>query len=269
MSHFFISIDGVNLHVTEAGTGTPLLFIHGLGGPLMWQKVVEPLSIRFRVIVPALPGFGESESASRMYTVQEHAGILKQVLQKLGIERASVVGISYGGQVAATLARFHPTFVERLVLVCCTGLMKAPLIVSNPLLRVFFSFIAKRFLLTNEKRLCKKGERSFYNLTNRPHDLCRKFYEQLMKPGHRDAWLNAARNSFFGGEGFKRLLSTISTPTLILWGENDNTVPPEHATEFHRLIPGSRVHLFKECAHSIPLEKPEEFCGVVREFIAL
>ena len=267
MSDQFISIDGVRIHVSVSGQGKPLMLIHGLGGPLMWQKVVEPLSSHFQIIMIDLPGFGDSEGPKRNYSVAEHADVCKQALHHLGLESASLAGISYGGQIAATFASLYPEMIEKLILSCCTGLMKPPLIVSNPVLRIVFSFIAKHFLLKNEKNLCKKGARSFYNIANRPPDLCKNFFVQLSKPGHRDAWLNGVINTFSGGEEFKQLLAKISAPALILWGENDNTVPPEHALEFHRLIPSSQVHTFKECAHSVPLEKAEDMCEMVTSFL--
>ncbi len=259
----FLTIDGVRIRVFELGTGIPLVLVHGLGGPLMWQKVVEPLSKHFRVIVISLPGFGESDGTKRFYTVQEHAEVIKKVLNQLNISKVCLTGVSYGGQVSATFSAMYPECVEKLILICSTGLKKAPLIVSNSFLRSVVSMVVKHVSLKNEKALCKKGERSFYDVKLRPPDLCRRFFEQLSKPGHRDAWLNGVVNSFSGGEEFKRLLGTITAPTLILWGENDKTMPVNLANEFHQLIPHSELYVFPQCGHSVPLEKPEEVCGWV------
>ncbi len=265
-TEIFLAIDGVRIHVSEAGKGAPLFLVHGLGGPLMWQRVVEPLSRNFRVLVISLPGFGESDGANRTYTVEEHAEVLREILHQLNIPKAIVAGVSYGGQVSATFTALHPECVERLILICSTGLKKAPVIVSNIFLRTVFSFIAKHISLKNEKSLCKKGERSFYDVTLRPPDLCHRFFEQLSKPSHRDAWLNGVVNSFSGGEEFERLLGTISEPTLILWGENDNTMPVELAYLFKQLIHSSKLQIFSKCGHSVPLEKGAEVCGMVETY---
>jgi 2-hydroxy-6-oxonona-2,4-dienedioate hydrolase len=258
--HHCISVDGCKIHVEEAGEGQPLLLVHGLGGSLMFQRVVEPLAKHFRVFVLDLPGFGASEASDKFYTTEKHAELIYQIVQHLSLEKITLAGVSYGGQVAATFAAKFPERVEKLVLTCSTGLAPTPFIISNNFLwRVFSSFV-KRFILTNQSLLCLMGRRSFYDVVSRPEDLCRKFFEQLSKPGHRDAWLNCFYNVFTGAKEFKQRLKEIQSPTLILWGENDVTVLPNFGKEMQKLIPNSTLKMFSECAHSVPLEKPEEYC---------
>ncbi|MBI5215503.1 MAG: alpha/beta hydrolase [Ignavibacteriae bacterium] len=264
--HYYISIDNCKIHVEEAGEGKPLVLVHGLGGSLMWQRVVEPLSEHFRLFVLDLPGFGESESSNKTYSTKEHAELLVKILQHFTLENISLAGVSYGGQVAATFAAMYPERVEKLVLTCSTGLAPTPFIISNTVLRELFSFVVKVVILTNQALLCLMGRRSFYDVASRPEDLCRKFFEQLSKPGHQDAWLNCLYNVFTGGREFKQKLTEIQTPTLILWGENDVTVVPKHGREFQNLIPNSTLQLFSECAHSVPLEIPKELTGALRSF---
>ncbi len=264
--HHFLSIDNCKIHVEEVGEGKPLLLIHGLGGSLMFQRVIEPLSKHFRVLVLDLPGFGDSESSGKSFSTNDHAEFVAQVLQHFSFDKTILVGISYGGQVAATFASNYPECVERLALVCSTGLVQTSFIISNKLLWKVFSFLVKQFVLTNQTLLCKLGSRSFYDIASRPKDLCKKFFEQLSKPGHREAWLNCFYNVFTGGEEFNQRLKEVQTPTLILWGENDITVKPEFGKEFQRLIPNSSFQIFSECVHSVPLEKPEEFVEAVIAF---
>ncbi|MBI3194195.1 MAG: alpha/beta hydrolase [Ignavibacteriae bacterium] len=258
--HHFLSIDNCKIHVEEVGEGKPLLLIHGLGGSLMWQRVVEPLSKNFRVFVIDLPGFGQSEAPMRPFSTENYAECLAQVLDSFSIIKTTVAGISYGGQISATLASRYPERVERLVLVCSTGLGKIPFLFSNDAVWKIFSFIVKQTVLKSKTFLCLLGSLSFYKVSSRPSDLCKNYFQQLSQSGHQDALLNGVKNSFSGGEPFKQTLQKISAPTLILWGENDKTVPSNHAELLHRLIPNSSVEMFSECAHSVPLEKPKEFC---------
>jgi pimeloyl-ACP methyl ester carboxylesterase len=114
--------------------------------------------------------------------------------------------------------------------------------------------------------MCKMGTRSFYYIHNRPIDLCTRFFAQLQSNGQRDAWLDSFFNVFSEKETITGILPLINMPTLIVWGENDDTVPPELAEEFQRAIIGSNVVRYKECGHSVPLEKPEELVGDIIKF---
>ncbi len=261
-----VAVGDCNIHVEEVGEGKPLFLIHGLGGSLMWQKVIEPLSEHFHVYILDLPGFGDSESPGEFYSTNDHAELVTHVLRQIVDEKIFLVGVSYGGQVAATLAANHPELVERLVLTCSTGLARTPFIISNTFCWNIFSSFVKRFILTNQSLLCLMGRRSFYDVASRPKDLCGKFFEQLSKPGHREAWLNCLYNVYTSGEEFKQKLKEIQVPTLILCGENDVTVKPEFGKEIQRLIPNSSLQIFSECAHSVPLEKPDNYCREIKSF---
>src|SRR6266581_624518 len=93
----WITFDGIRTFVLDVGSGNCLILIHGLGGPQMWQKIVEPLSRHFRVIVIHLPGFGKSECPPSDYSTEQHADAVDTVMNELRIERAIVAGISFGG----------------------------------------------------------------------------------------------------------------------------------------------------------------------------
>jgi pimeloyl-ACP methyl ester carboxylesterase len=110
------------------------------------------------------------------------------------------------------------------------------------------------------------GTRSFYYIHNRPTDLCARFYTQLCNDGSRNAWLDALFNIFSEKEGLNESLHSINMPTLVVWGKNDETVPPQFAEEFHRAIAGSELIYYDECGHSVPLEKPEELTSDILRF---
>src|SRR5713101_6686113 len=98
-----IPVDGIRTHVVHAGSGKPLLLLHGLGGPHMWQRVIEPCSTAFHVIAVDLPGFGASECPPSPYSTGRHAEFVVGVLDALSLPAATIAGISYGGQIAATI----------------------------------------------------------------------------------------------------------------------------------------------------------------------
>src|SRR3977135_3417105 len=116
----YVRIGGRRGHLLEGGPGTPLLLIHGLGGPLMWQKVLGPLSKRFRVVAVDLPGFGESDPLSSSPAVPDervgrdssYGEFLFEVTALAELVRPVVCGISWGGQLAVQFADRHPDRVK-------------------------------------------------------------------------------------------------------------------------------------------------------------
>jgi pimeloyl-ACP methyl ester carboxylesterase len=262
----YLTIDGIRTHVTTAGKGKEIVLIHGLGGPLMWQRLVGPLAESFRVTVIDLPGFGDSNPPPFDHSPGEYAAFILHCLDALRCDEVILVGISYGGQIVVHFASCYAERVEKLVLICSTGLMTEPFIMRNDQRWALFSAIIRATVLRSEKLLCALGARSFFRVQNRPPDLCREFYRQLSANGKRKAWCAGFRNSFSDPKEFQTMLDHIESPALIVWGENDRTVPPRYAEEFCAHLKNSHVVRFPECAHSVPLEKPLELCAAISHF---
>ena len=115
----FLSIDGVRLHYIERGTGEPLVLIHGNGALIQdftINGLVERLSERYRVIVIERPGYGYSTRPRQLWTPRAHAALFQKALQQLGVDRAIVLGHSWGTMVAVSLALQAPALVRGLVL---------------------------------------------------------------------------------------------------------------------------------------------------------
>ena len=262
----YFLIGGSRVHVRCMGKGQPLLLIHGLGGPLMWQRLIEPLSVSFRVFVFDFPGFGDSMCSPHILSTQGYASLVHDFLLHEEIQHVVCVGVSYGGQIAAHLAFQYPEQIQKLVLIASTGLAtQSSLLIHQPVWAIF-SMMVKYTVLRSQRLLCWFGSFSFYDIESRPAELCRNFFRQLAKPGNRDAWLDMLRNIYRPDEYFARKLSTLVVPTLIAWGSNDRTVPSKYASVFKELIPSAELTLFPECAHSVPLEKPQELCNAICAF---
>ncbi|GEM_PF-3425134 len=268
LREFKLDVHGISTHVELSGAGEPLFLIHGVGGPQTWQKVLEPLSRHFQVIVPHLPGFGKSACPPGKFSTDDYGEAIDAVREKLEISAAAVAGTSYGGQIAATFALRHPDRVRKLILVASTGLSQQQWYARSNTTWIMFSTCLKHTLLRSRKLLELSGRRSFYDLRNRPADLTENFFAELRENGKRDVWLNCLRNLSTPSEDFRRQLATLTAPTLILWGGNDRAVPSNDALEFLRSIPRASLKIFSECAHSVPLEKPDEVCEAIVEFCA-
>ena len=115
--------------------------------------------------------------------------------------------------------------------------------------------------------MCRMGARSFFDISNRPAGLCHEFYIQLSAAGKREAWVRCLNNAYAERKNIEQYARELKVPALLVWGEDDRTVRVKHARAFHRRIAGSVMVTYAECAHSVPLEKPELLCNDIVEFI--
>ena len=267
----FVDIDGVRVHYQEAGavTNPAILLIHGFASStLVWSKVfLELANAGFRVIAPDMLGYGYSgKPRNGEYTIPGQASLLNQLLERLHIRHATVVGSSYGGAVAATCALDYPTRVEKLVLVGAVSnnrplefkLMKifgAPVVgdVVSPLL------IGSRRLL--RMRMKRVYDRHAWVLDERRVDAR---HQPLRASATHRAIIRTVRK--WDAERIARDAHLIRQPTLLLWGENDGEIPLADGERLHKEIPRSRMAVFLNCGHLPHEEYPEAFTKIVSEF---
>ena len=267
----FVRVDGVRVHYQEAGeTHNPaLVLIHGFASStLVWSKVFLNLAqAGFRVIAVDLLGYGYSgKPRNGEYTIAGQANLLMRLLEHLGIKRATLVGSSYGGAVAATCALDHAQRVDKLVLVGTVS-NNEPLrfhlmrLFSSPLLGDVVSplLIGSRRLL--RKRMKRVYDRHEWVLDERRVD-ARHF--PLRAAGTQRAMIRTVRG--WDAERISRDAHLIRQPTLLLWGDNDIEIPLADGERLHEEIPGSRLVVFLNCGHLPHEEYPEAFTKVVAGF---
>jgi pimeloyl-ACP methyl ester carboxylesterase/peroxiredoxin len=216
----------------------------------MWQRVIEPLSESFQVVVVDLPGFGESDCPTNNFSTEEYASFLCRLLDHLNIQTLSIAGISYGGQIAATFASHYPERVEKLVLIASSGLAWGRIFFQNNLMWDIVAAVIKNTLLQSITLTCLLGRLSFYHIASRPYDLCSNYFRQLSSSGKREVLLHTIRNIYTGQNKFSSLLLSLQVSTLIIWGKQDRTLPVKFAYKIQRKITHSSLCLLSECAHS-------------------
>ena len=267
----FIEIDGVRAHYQEAGdkSNPALVLIHGFASStLVWSKVFLSLAqAGFHVIAVDLLGFGYSgKPRNGEYTIDGQANFLMKLLEHLGIKRATLVGSSYGGAVAATCALDHSNRIEKLVLV---GTVNNNDPLRFNLMRFFGSPILGDVvspLLIGSRRLLRRRMKRVYDkhawvLDERRVD-ARHF--PLRASGTQRAMIRTVRG--WDAERISRDAHLIRQPTLLLWGENDIEIPLSDGERLHQEIPGSRLVVFLKCGHIPHEEYPEAFTEVVADF---
>ena len=267
----FTEVDGVQVHYQEAGdpNAPPMILIHGFAASnLVWSKVfLELAASGFRVIAPDLLGYGYSGKPRNLdYTIARQAVMVVSFMQRLGMDRALLVGSSYGAAIAVTIALDHPEMVEKLVLVGAVNNNKPT---RYLLMRLFGSPIigdvlsplvvgSRRLLRLRMKRVY---DRHAWELDERRVDAR---HLPLRTRGAHRAIIRTVRR--WDAERVSRDAHLLTQPTLLLWGDNDREVPLRDGEHLHEEIPHSRLVVFRECGHLPHEEYPETFTKLVVEF---
>jgi pimeloyl-ACP methyl ester carboxylesterase len=270
-----IELHGHRVEYRTAGSGPPVVLIHGMvNSSRHWEQVALRLADDYTVVAPDLIGHGDSATPRGDYSLGAHAAAIRDLLATIGIDRATIVGHSLGGGVAMQFFWQFPERTERLALVSSGGLGHG----VSPLLRSAALPGATPLLwLASQPRivsaLCELGERM------RRRGIGAGVYAQaiaralrpLQERGSRQAFLQTLRSVIdIRGQRVSardRLHLLEGLPTLIVWGERDNTIPLSHGFDAHVAVPGSRFETLPRAAHFPHLEDPEGLAAVLRRFL--
>jgi len=237
----FVEAEGFRIRYFEAGTGPPLVCLHGASG-LMLTPGYELLAQTYRVIAFEMPGFGNSPENTRTSSVPELAKTLSTAISNLGIETFAVLGWSFGSRPALWLALQAPERVTAIVLEAPGALRTGPR-------RVISSFAELATLLFNHPE--RRGI--------------------LARPDPRiEAKERVLVSRIRGPERdpeFLELLSGLDTPTLVLFGTDDQLCTPDMGHLYKELMPNCSLVFVYDAAHSISGDRPEAFVEVVSDFL--
>ena len=271
-SHF-AEVDGLRVHYQEfgeAGNHPTLLLIHGYtASTYVWQKAAPMFAARgFHVVAVDLVGFGfSSKPAWFEYTITAQARVLSRLMNRLGIGRATVVGSSYGGAVAATLALDYPEYVEKLVLVDAV-INDEPK--NHPILRLAnlpgVGELVSPFLVDSKRFLRHRMKNTLAPVNH--HLITNERIESVHRPlhaadSHRSILKTARR---WDANRIEQDAHLINQPTLIVWGEEDTVIPIRNAEKLYEEILHSRLVVFQNCGHVPQEEKADDFVDVVSVF---
>jgi pimeloyl-ACP methyl ester carboxylesterase len=268
---WFTRVNGVRLHYQEAGdeNAPPIILIHGfISSNSIWSHVLLPFAqAGFRAIAPDLPGYGYSDKpADAQYTIAEQARAVIRLMDRLEIETSVIVGVSYGGAVAATIALDYPERAEKLVLVGAVANDDAK---KKFLLRVsclpLVGDIATPLFLGSRWILRKRME-DMYRRMGRPvsEKMVASRHHLLETANVHRAMIRTARR--WSANRIEREASLIRQPTLLVWGDQDTHIPIENAFKLRDAIPNARLIVFRNCGHLPPAERSERFVEVVADF---
>jgi pimeloyl-ACP methyl ester carboxylesterase len=261
-------VDGTSIAWTEVGSGPPLVLLHGLADShRTWRAVAPQLASRFRVLMPDLPGHGLSGRPDAPYTLDWYAHTLGAWLDAANVERAHVVGHSFGGGVAQWMLLNGRARVDRLVLVAAGGLGHE----VSVGLRLASMPVLGRLLA---QPLMGIGTQLMMRLTAgvwSEHEIARA------------AWMNGAPGSgmafhrtvagvidLFGQrvQTWERIGEIDLPPLSLFWGDRDPILPIHQALRAQRRLEGAVLTRYDGVGHFPHLEVPERFATDVERFLA-
>lgn len=268
----FVEVEGVRVHYQEAGetSAPPVILIHGFcASTFVWSDVLLPIAeAGFRVIAPDLAGFGFSEKPRRgEYTIDAQARLVIGLMDKLGIERAVLVGSSYGGAVASVCALDYSERVERLVLVDAVindDAKRQPLLqlAAAPLMgEVISPVLLSTYKLTRWRMRKVYGKNATWLLED---ERMRAHHRPLRAASAHRAVIRTLRR--WNASRIEQEAHRIGQPTLLIWGEDDADIPLAHGRRMFEAIPNARLIVFRRCGHLPQEEYPQEFTKLVTEF---
>jgi pimeloyl-ACP methyl ester carboxylesterase len=273
------TLHGHSFAYTDSGSGQVLLFIHGLlGSRKHWAHLIDKLDEDFRVVVPDLFGHGQSAKPMGDYSLGAHAATIRDLLDRLGIDKVTVVGHSLGGGIALVFTYLFPERVEKIVLVASGGLGRE----VNPLLRaatlpgaeLVLPLIASEWARDRMAVLGRPALRLLGRAGVRPSTDLDEVWTGFTSLGDaetRRAFLATTRAVIDpGGQtvtAHDYLPDATLRPALVVWGTNDRMIPAMHAASVPKSMPDCRIELFQGAGHFPHLDDPDRFVDIVREFV--
>ena len=239
--------------------GEPIVFIHALGGDLdLWDNVATPLAAQRRVFRYDLRGHGLSDCGPPECTVEDHARDLGQLLEKLAVIQAVIVGVSVGGLIAQAFARLFPDRVSRLVL-CATG---ARLGSRESWSERIAQVRADGLEGMADRILARWFAPGFAAREPALHRGCRNRLVRTPIEGYL-ATCAALRDA-----DLRDTAAAIPTPALVISGECDIAAPPERGRELAGLLPTATFAMIPGVGHLPPLENPAAVLGLLTPFLS-
>lgn len=253
---------GIRTNYHDQGKGPAVLLIHGSGPGVTawanWRLTIPALSPQFRVVAPDMVGFGETERPEgHRYSMQSWLDHLLGLLDALDIERAHVVGNSFGGALALALAIHAPQRVGKLVLMGSAG-------VSFPITEGLDAVWGYEPSIDTMRGLL---DIFAFDRTRVTDELAKLRYEASIRPGYQEAfsrmfpaprqrWVDALASP-------EAAIRSLEHDTLIVHGRDDRVIPLDASLRLHRLIDRSQLHVFGQCGHWTQIEHAARFNRLV------
>jgi len=244
---------GTKLHLSRAGKGKPVLVLHHETGTLDRLPFYDLLAAHYDVIVPHHPGYSRSQRPEWMRSVRDIAVAYRGLLSSLKVSHAALVGLGFGGWIAAEMAGMGPADLSRLVLVGAMGIKPPQGDILDLAITGYMDYARAGF--HDQKAFDKVfgAEPSIDQLEM--WDVCREM-------SFRIAW-----KPYMYSQTLPYLLGAVKVPSLVVWGDDDRVVPISAGRSYLGALPDARLEIVKACGHCVDMEQPDALAKLVTTFI--
>ena len=269
MSGRIIDVNHRKVHVSESGSGTPLLYLHGFADlhsvKESWCPFHERLAQRAHLIAPAHPGCAQTDENKDIDTIEDVVFHYLELFDALKLGQFDLVGHCVGGWIAAEIAVRHPEKIRKLVLIGATGLFVEGALIGDVFMMAQpergSSYAGLRHMLfadPNEPQALEFFPDGMGDL----EDELRRY--QMLRFGSRIGF----KPPYFYNHFLRNRLHRIRSPALVIWGEKDNMVPRSHGETYAKLIPNcGDLKIIAGAGHGAHVEKPAETAKLVLDFL--
>jgi pimeloyl-ACP methyl ester carboxylesterase len=258
MANERMMVNGIELEVLRRGRpgadGTPVLLLHGMETVRPQARFLDLLGAHAEIIAPSSPGFGNTERPADFDTIYDLVHLYLALIDDLPYDKLVLLGLSFGGWLAAEVAVACRHKLSRLVLVDPLGI-KLGGRESRDILDVFNANPA-------EVRRC-----SWHDPSNAPDYDAMTDDELIVHARNREALCLYAWHPCLYNPQLKQWLGRIRVPTLVLWGDSDRVVSPDYGRAYAGLIPGARFEAIEAAGHYPEIEQPERFAARIAAFL--
>jgi pimeloyl-ACP methyl ester carboxylesterase len=244
-----IEVAGLQLNLRESGSGPPLLLLHRSTGVIGWDTFEDQLAANFRVIQPDLPGFGDSDRPDWAREPRDLAIIVGRLLDALDIDQVTLVGLGFGGFIAAELATMNETRLKSLVLVTPAGIKPREGEIVDQMLIDHADYV----------------RRGLHN----PGGFELRFGSELY-PDVKDIWefsrIMVARTSwspYLFSRRLPHLLSEVRTPSLVVWGESDQIIPGVVGQQYAEGLANATLQTIAAAGHIVEWDQPDQLVALI------
>lgn len=267
-SHF-MSVDGLEVHYKDEGSGTPIILLHGTSASLhTWDGWTKELTINnYRVIRMDLPAFGiTGANKDNLYDLPSYSKFLTDFVNQLELDKFILAGNSLGGSISWHYTSSNPEKVQKLILLDPAGFpskKERPLVfelAEIPILNQILKHITPKSLIKDNL------EQVYFDDSKVTENLVDRYHQMILRKGSRGAFIERAK---LEGQDYTELLYTIKSPTLIIWGEDDLWIPVEDGFKFKERMANSSLVIMKETGHVPMEEKPLESVALALNFLNL
>ena len=248
-----------DIFIDDVGNGYPFIFVHGfLGSSEMWSLQKNYFKSKFRIISPALPGFGESHRATSLNSINDMANFVLKVIDEKKINKFHLIGHSMGGMIVQEMAKIAGDKIEKLICFATSSIGEIP----------------GRFETMDEsiRRLKEEGINELKNRippkwfvkgnADKNYFFCENAVANISEETASNA-LHAMKQ----WNGFKNL-KNIKNQTLIVWGDKDTAYNLEQVETLNKNIPNSELKIINGCSHNAHLEEPDKINQIIDEFLS-